>query len=69
MEAITVTRRIGGSLVVTIPRKIVELQHLQENQPVLIDIQKKKISGFGISHGLASFSASDKFGGQLEKHG
>ncbi len=67
METITKTRRIGGSLVVTIPKNIVEEEGLKEEQSVLIDIKKIKKSGFGISKGLAKFSKEDKFLGQLEK--
>lgn len=67
METITKTRKIGGSLVVTIPKTVVEEENLMENQAVKIDIKKVKKSGFGISKGLASFTKEDKFKGQLEK--
>ena len=67
MEAITKTRKIGGSLIVTIPKRIVEEEELRENQTVKIEIEKVKKSGFGISKGLASLSKEDKFKGQLEK--
>jgi len=66
MEAFTRTRRIGGSLVVTIPKTIVEEEGLLENQVIKIDVKKIKKSGFGLSKGLASFSREDKFKGQLE---
>ena len=66
MEAFTKTRRIGGSLVVTIPKTIVEEEGLLENQVIKIDVKKIKKSGFGLSKGLASFSREDKFKGQLE---
>ena len=53
---------------VTIPRQIVELEHLEENQQVKIEITKIKKSGFGISKGKGvSFTKEDKFRGQLEK--
>ncbi|MFH1376701.1 MAG: hypothetical protein ABIH25_03630 [Candidatus Woesearchaeota archaeon] len=68
MEALSKTRKIGGSLVVTIPKAIVEEEGLIENQTIRIDIKKIKKSGFGISNGLASFSKEDKFKGQLEKN-
>ncbi len=67
MEAITKTRKIGGSLIVTIPKVIVENQDLKEDQIIKINIEKIKKSGFGISKGLASFSKEDKFKGQLER--
>lgn len=68
MEAITKTRKIGGSLVVTIPRVVVEEEGLTEDQTVKIEIKKLKKSGFGLSKGLASFSKEDKFKGQLEEN-
>ena len=66
MEVLTKTRKIGGSLVVTIPNNIVKDQNLKEGQSVIIEIKNIKKSGFGISKGLASFSKEDKFRGQLE---
>ena len=68
MEILTKTRKIGGSLVVTIPKAVVEGEGIVENQMVTIEVQKMRKSGFGISKGLASFSKEDKFKGQLEKH-
>lgn len=57
---------MGGSLIVTIPRAIVEGEDLGENQLVQIEIHKWQKSGFGISRGLASFSKEDEWQGQLE---
>ena len=67
METITKTRKVGGSLVVTIPRRVVEEECLSENQTVKLEVKKFKKSGFGLSRGLASFSKEDKFKGQLEE--
>ncbi len=68
MESITKTRKIGGSLIVTIPKTIVEQEGLIENQLVKIEIQKLSKSGFGMLKGLGSFTKKDKFKGQLEKN-
>ncbi len=67
MEVLAKTRKLGGSLVVTIPKIIAEEEGLKENQSIKIEFQKIKKSGFGISRGLASLSKEDKFKGQLEK--
>ena len=67
METITKTRKIGGSLVVTIPKAVVDEERLRENQTVRIDIRKIRKSGFGISKGLPPFSKEDKFKAQLEE--
>lgn len=67
MEAIATTRRIGGSLVVTIPAEIVKEEQIEENQIVEIKIKKRRINGFGILKGINSFSRKDRAKGQLEK--
>ena len=50
MEALIKTRKIGGSLVITIPRVIVEEEGLMPNQIVEINVKKIKKSGFGIAY-------------------
>ena len=67
MQAITRTRAIGGSLVVTIPKEIVREESLQENEVVEIQVKKIKKSGFGILKGMRPFTQEDKFKGQLEE--
>ncbi len=61
MKAIAHTRKIGGSLVVTIPKEIVKEEGLQENQTVEIKIEKIKKSGFGMFKGLRPFTKKDEF--------
>ncbi len=67
METLTRTRKIGGSLVVTIPKTIVDEEGLAENQVVKIEIQKVRRSGFGLFRGIGPFSKEDEFRGQLEE--
>ncbi len=69
METITKTRKIGGSLVVTIPKSIVAEEGLTENQVVKVEIKKVRKSGFGMFKGLRPFNKDDKFKGQLERNG
>jgi hypothetical protein len=66
MQSISKTRKIGGSLVVTIPHVLVDELSLHPNQAVKINIQKVKKSGFGMFEGIGSFCKEDKFKGQLE---
>ncbi len=66
MEALIKTRKIGGSLAVTIPHELVEHENLVENEMVKITIEKVKKSGFGMFKNLGSFTKSDKLKGQLE---
>ena len=67
METITKTRRIGGSLVVTIPKNVVEEEQLAEDQSVAISVIKLRKSGFGLAQGIGPFTKESKFLGQLEK--
>jgi antitoxin component of MazEF toxin-antitoxin module len=60
MESLTKTRKIGGSIIVTIPKKIVELESIEEGEIVKISVEKIKKSGFGILKGMRSFSKQDK---------
>jgi hypothetical protein len=66
MNTLSRTRRLGGSLIVALPRALVEKEGLQVDQIVLIDVKKVKKSGFGIMRGLPSFSADTKLRGQLD---
>ena len=42
------TRRIGGSLVVTIPAEVVREQNIIENEVVEVKVRKRRINGFEI---------------------
>lgn len=58
---LTKTRAVGGSLIVTIPKEVVEKERLQENELIDINIKKIKVSGFGICRGLGQFKKEDEF--------
>jgi antitoxin component of MazEF toxin-antitoxin module len=53
-------RKVGGSLVVTVPKQIVESEGIKEGEVVLIDIRKAKKSWFGIASGVGSFTVADE---------
>ncbi|HIG93140.1 TPA: AbrB/MazE/SpoVT family DNA-binding domain-containing protein [Candidatus Woesearchaeota archaeon] len=67
METIAKTWKIGGSLVVTIPKAVVEEESLQENQLIEIDIHKLPKSGFGLFKGIGPFTSESEFRGQLDE--
>lgn len=46
------TKKIGGSLMVRIPKSIVEEEAIQVNQSIKITIEKQKISGYGLLKGM-----------------
>ncbi len=60
MKAVTKTRGVGGSLIATIPKEIVEAIGLKENEIVEIDVKKIKKHFFGTSKGIGSFTKKDR---------
>lgn len=61
MKTIARTRKIGGSLVVTLPKEIVKEEALQEGEIIEIQVEKIKKSAFGILKGMRSFTKEDEF--------
>ena len=60
MEEKTTTRKIGGSLVATIPKKIVKQLALKENEKIIISVEKQKKDFFGIFSGDVHFTEEDR---------
>ncbi len=60
MESITKLRKVGGSLVATVPRKLIELEGLMVGQSVVIKIEKLKKSFLGAAKGIGSFTKEDE---------
>jgi antitoxin component of MazEF toxin-antitoxin module len=58
--SMTKTRKVGGSLVVTIPKKVVESKKIKEGEIVEITIKKVRKDGFGILKGMKPFTAEDE---------
>jgi len=57
---LTKTRKVGGSIVVTLPKELVETQKIRENEYVEITVKKCKIDGFGILKGIGPFTVEDE---------
>ena len=53
-------RKIGGSLVATIPKDIVKTMNLKEKDKISINIKKEKQDYFGIYSGKIEFKESDR---------
>lgn len=60
MESVTKLRKVGGSIVATVPRKIIELEGLAPGQIVKIKVEKVKKSFFGVAKGVGSFTKEDE---------
>jgi antitoxin component of MazEF toxin-antitoxin module len=59
-RALVKTRRVGGSLMVTIPKEVVEQEDIREGEIVEVDVKKAKRNGLGIYPGLGSMTRSDE---------
>lgn len=66
MKALTRTRAIGGSLIVTIPKEIVKEESLKENELVEIEVEKIKKDGFGLFKGIGRFTKEDELDTELK---
>lgn len=60
MGALTRTRAVGGSLMVTIPVEIVKTEGITEGEFVEIEVKKKKRDFFGALKGIGSFTKEDR---------
>ena len=54
------TRKIGGSIVVTLPKELVDTQKIKENEFVEISVKKLRRNGFGALKGMRPFTADDE---------
>ena len=60
MESIVRTRKVGGSLTVTLPKEIVKEEALQEGELVTINVKKAKKCYFGAAKGIGPFTKEDE---------
>jgi hypothetical protein len=61
--SLTKTRKVGDSIVVTLPKAIVESQQIKEGEIIEITVKKVRKDGFGILKGVGPFTAEDKLTG------
>lgn len=54
------TRKVGGSLVVTLPKELVESKKIKEGEIVEVSVKKVRKDGFGVLKGLTPFTAKDE---------
>jgi len=59
-QILTKTRKVGGSIVVTLPKEIMEIEQIKENEYVEITVKKCRKDGFGILKGLGPFTIEDE---------
>lgn len=66
MEVLARTRKLGGSIIVTIPKEIVKEQGIQEDELIEIQVKKRKKDYFGALKGIGSFTKEDELKGHFE---
>lgn len=64
-ETIVKARKLGGSLIVRIPKEIVEEERIHEGEIVKLRIMKIKKSGFGALKGIGPMTKEDEFDEQI----
>lgn len=68
MKSLARTKKIGGSLMIRIPKEIVKEESIVEGELLEVSVEKVKISGFGILKGMRPFTEEDELKGQLEEN-
>ncbi len=53
-------RRVGGSLMVTLPKETVEALGLREDEPVEIEVRMPRRSYLGALRGIGRFTEEDR---------
>lgn len=59
-ECLAKTRKVGGSLVVTLPKELVETEKIKEGEVIKISVKKLRKDGFGLLKGMAPFTVDDE---------
>ena len=59
-------KKVGGSIVVTLPKELLETQNIKENQFVEITVKKYRKKSFGMFKSMSPFTKEDEMKGQLE---
>jgi antitoxin component of MazEF toxin-antitoxin module len=64
-RSVVKARKIGGSLMITIPRDVVELEDIRAGDMVEVEIRKARKSGFGITPEIGHFTHEDELDTRL----
>jgi hypothetical protein len=62
-QCLAKTRKVGGSIVVTLPKELVENKKIKEGEIIEISVKKVRKDGFGILKGVGPFTAEDELTG------
>ncbi len=59
-RCLTKNRKVGGSIVVTLPKELVETQNIREKEYIEVTVKKCRKNGFGTLNGMKSFTVDDE---------
>jgi len=59
-QVVTKAKRVGGSIMVTLPKQVVELLGVTEGDVVELNVQLPRRSFLGALRGLGSFTEGDR---------
>jgi hypothetical protein len=59
-RAIIKAKRVGGSIMVRLPKEVVEQENIHEGEMVELDVHKAKKSWFGVYPGLGPMTREDE---------
>ncbi len=59
-KALVRSRKVGGSIVVSIPKKVADHEGIREGELLEIDVRKAKKDWFGAFKGIGPFTREDE---------
>jgi len=59
-KALVKSRKVGGSIIVSIPKKVAELEGIREGELLEIEVRKAKKDWFGAFKGIGPFTRADE---------
>lgn len=60
VKCLTRTRKVGGSIIVTLPKELINSQKIKENEILEISVKKCRKNGFGALKGMQPFTVDDE---------
>jgi antitoxin component of MazEF toxin-antitoxin module len=66
LKTIAKTRKIGGSIVVTIPANIIQNEQIGANELIELEVKKIRKNYFGALKGIGHFTREDRMEDRME---
>jgi uncharacterized OB-fold protein len=59
-RAVVRAKRIGGSIMVRLPKEVVDQEDIKEGEMVEVEVRKARKSGYGIDPGIGPMTREDE---------